>query len=44
MTPEKKCGDVGGIYFLPKKSPDAKNRVKEARRGGLLGADRSGTR
>lgn len=43
MTPEKNREDVGGIFVLPKKSRNVESKVKEARRGGLLGADRAGT-
>jgi len=43
MEPDKKWRDVGGIYVLPKKNRYVKSRVEEARKGGLLGADRSGT-
>jgi len=44
MAPNKKWRHQGGeIYVLPKKTRRVKSLVKEARRGGLLGADRSGT-
>jgi len=43
MVLDKKRKYVGEIYVLPEKSQNKKSRVEEARRGGLLGADRSGT-
>ncbi|MCW3984896.1 MAG: hypothetical protein NWE91_00555 [Candidatus Bathyarchaeota archaeon] len=33
----------GGVFVLPERSKEEKSRVKEAKRGGLLGADRAGT-
>jgi len=43
MAPDKKYRNVGGIHVLLTGTHGVKSRVEEARRGGLLGADRSGT-
>jgi len=42
MAPDKDRRNMGGIFVLPEAVRGAKPRVEEARRGGLLGADRAG--